>query len=380
MEVEDEEQLALLRRDHLVALVLQAHVLVRLAEEWEGLLQAVHRRVEVVEVDVPQVGLVGQGPLAAGAVVRPVVADAREVDPLGVAELIAHEVEVALAAESHSHHADALVQRDAAVDDEVGRGEERHAVVHLLIHEPEGNGLVAHQRLVVRLAVAHHLLLVPAVGEGVGDVAHLPLVIRLLLEQLDPHVGRRHGQAVVEPEPALGHGAAQSGHARHVLRDGNGARAHPVDHVVGEHKVDAGVHVGAQPEVLAVAVYEGVLDAVVLVEDTRHAVEAEAVELVLLEPPAKVGKQEAQHLPLAVVEDAAVPQVVVALRPLVEVLVRRPVEPVDAVHHVLGRMRVDDVKKHADAHAVGRVDEALERVGVAAARGGGEEVSHVVAE
>jgi hypothetical protein len=31
-----------------------------------------------------------------------------------------------------------------AVDDEVGGGEERHAVVHLLVHEPEGDGLVSN--------------------------------------------------------------------------------------------------------------------------------------------------------------------------------------------------------------------------------------------
>ena len=42
-------------------------------------------------------------------------------------------------------------------------------------------------------AVAH----VAAVGEHVDDVAHLPLVVGGLLEKLDPHVRRRHRQAVM---------------------------------------------------------------------------------------------------------------------------------------------------------------------------------------
>ena len=69
----------------------------------------------------------------------PAVALAREVDPLGVPELVAHKVEVALAAEARRDEADELVQRDAAVDDWVARHLERaHVPVHLLVHQPAG--------------------------------------------------------------------------------------------------------------------------------------------------------------------------------------------------------------------------------------------------
>ncbi len=40
-----------------------------------------------------------------------------------------------------------------------------HAVIHGGIHKPEGNGLVAHQGLVVRLSVTHTLLRVPFRGQ-----------------------------------------------------------------------------------------------------------------------------------------------------------------------------------------------------------------------
>merc|ERR1719503_401616 len=56
VEVEDEQKLALLGDDHLVALVLERDVLVRaLMHEGERLLQPVHGGVKVVEVDVAQV-------------------------------------------------------------------------------------------------------------------------------------------------------------------------------------------------------------------------------------------------------------------------------------------------------------------------------------
>ena len=48
------------------------------------------------------------------------------------------------------------------------------------------------------------------------------------------------------------------------------------------------------------------LQPVVVVHHRRHAVEAVAVELVLLHPPARVGDEEAESLPVAVVEASAV--------------------------------------------------------------------------
>jgi hypothetical protein len=48
------------------------------------------------------------------------------------------------------------------------------------------------------------------------------------------------------------------------------------------------------------------LQPVVVVHHRRHAVEAVPVELVLLHPPARVGDEEAEGLPVAVVEASAV--------------------------------------------------------------------------
>lgn len=60
-----------------------------------------------------------------------------EVDPVGVAELVAHEGEPALAAQREREGADDLVQRHAARN--AGRLwlQRRHPRVHLRAHQPE---------------------------------------------------------------------------------------------------------------------------------------------------------------------------------------------------------------------------------------------------
>ena len=123
-----------------------------------------------------QVGVVRQRPLPAGVVHRPAVALAREIDPFGVAELVAHEVEIAFAGQAEGDQADQLVQGDAAVDDQVVAGLV-HVPVHVLVHQPEGERLVADQRLVVALGVADVLFAVAAVEQRVKQLAEVPLLV-----------------------------------------------------------------------------------------------------------------------------------------------------------------------------------------------------------
>ena len=66
---------------------------------------------------------------------------------------LTNEIEVALPAQADGDQADHLVQGQAAVHHQGGAREDGHVGVHLLVHQPEGDGLVAHQRLVVALSV-----------------------------------------------------------------------------------------------------------------------------------------------------------------------------------------------------------------------------------
>mmetsp|Transcript_34330 Transcript_34330/g.87797 ORF Transcript_34330/g.87797 Transcript_34330/m.87797 type:complete len:213 (+) Transcript_34330:439-1077(+) len=205
------------------------------ADKAKGFVQVHHGAVKLEEVLVLEVVRVREVPAAAALVQGAAVAGdelagggavrvvAREVDPLGVAELIAHEVEVRLAAQGHGDQADHLVQRNSAVHS--GRAGAKagrcHEVVHVLVHQPERDCLVAHQRLVVALRVADAGLCVPAVGHGVADVAHVPAPV-VHGHDLDPLVGDGHLQAVVKAHAALADRAAEGGHAADVLADGDG--------------------------------------------------------------------------------------------------------------------------------------------------------------
>ena len=96
---------------------------------------------------------------------------------------------------------------------------------------------------------------------------------------------------------------------------------------------------------------------------------------ILVEPEAAVGEQEVQDLVFRVIEAARIPGLVVAARARVEILVVRAVEAVEPFHLVLDRVGMDEVHDHAEPRAVGRVDQFLEILGGAEARGGGEEAA-----
>ena len=375
-EVEHEEQAAPLKGDDVVVLVDPAQGGPALVEDAVILRRGDHVVVEVVQVLVFQVRVAHQAPLAAAVLEAVAVAGAGEVDPLRVAELVAHEVQVAVAAGGQGQQADHLVQGDGPVDD-LGVGVLLHLVVHGRVGEAEDHGLVPHQGLVVALHIGDGGRV--AEGELRPQVAQVPVLVPPLLGVFDPQIRDAHAQAVVEADAAVGHGLAHAGHAGHVLGDGQRARVHLPDQVVGQLQVGDGLHVRVHGEIHP-QVGEGGAQAVVPVEHGGDAVEAEAVEVELLHPELQVAQQEVEHLRLVVVEALGAPGAVVSPAALVEELVGRAVEEVDALQGVAHRVGVHHVQQHPQAHAVGLVHQVLQVVRVAVAAGAGEEVAHLVAE
>ena len=80
--------------------------------------EANHRTVELLQVMVEEICIICETPLTTGIVVRPVVAFAGEVDPLGVTELIPHKVEVSTIHRGGSSETNELIESDRAVGDE----------------------------------------------------------------------------------------------------------------------------------------------------------------------------------------------------------------------------------------------------------------------
>ena len=117
---------------------------------------------------------------------------------------------------------------------------------------------------------------------------------------------------------------------------------------------------------------------VVEVEHRRDGVDAQPVDVELLQPVQRVGDEEVAHLPAAEVEDVGAPLGMLATRRVGVLVQRRPVEarqrPV-----VLGEVGRHPVQDHADAGLVQPVDQQLKLVGVAEPRGRCEVRRHLVA-
>ncbi|KAI7092158.1 1,4-alpha-glucan-branching [Hortaea werneckii] len=185
VEVEDPEQARALEDDDFVPFVFEGDVGLRGVQPAVLGLGVLHGGVEVVE-------------LAAGVVEGVVVALAREVEPFRVAELVAFEVQVGFAPEPVRDQPDHLVQRHAAFDDGGEFREGGHVRVHLGVAEPEEEGLVADEGLVVGFGVGDGFFAVATVGQGEAEVAHVPVDVLLLFQPFDVEVRYGHGESVVE--------------------------------------------------------------------------------------------------------------------------------------------------------------------------------------
>ena len=181
-----------------------------------------------------------------------------------------------------------------------------HMPVHICIYQAEDDGLISYQRLVVAFGVTDRLFVGPAVGRLPPDGGRMPVLVFLLLDRLDPVVGNVHRHAVVEAIAAVFIFGCQSGHAAHFLGDGDGIFIHFVYQFVGKGKVSDRVAVLMPVEVVAV-IAESLAQPVTVVKHRGDTVETETVELILFEPEFTVGKQEMQHLVLAIVEAKRVP-------------------------------------------------------------------------
>jgi len=101
------------------------------------MLQRQHGRIEIREKAVLETGVVPQAPLAARMAIGPRVALAREIDPLGMSELVAHKSEPRVAAKGHCDKPDHLVEGDTTGNDGRLLHQRAHVRIHLGVHKNE---------------------------------------------------------------------------------------------------------------------------------------------------------------------------------------------------------------------------------------------------
>ena len=123
-----------------------------------------------------------------------------------------------------------------------------------------------------------------------------------------------------------------------------------------QHEINNSLFISAIPKVLVVASREASANAMMLVHHTCDAIKPETVKLVFVHPETKIAQQEAQDFVMAIVEKAAVPEVVASLAAFVEVEMVSAVKLVDTVENILACVRVDNVKEDGDTQTVGCID------------------------
>lgn len=96
-----------------------------------------------------------------------------------------------------------------------------------------------------------------------------------------------------------------------------------------------------------------------MVKHTRHAIKSEAVKLVLVHPEPKVAQKKTHNLVVTIVEQPAVPLVVLPPTARVEIMVISAVKLVQSIKNILGGVAMDDVQQDDEAQTVSSVDELL---------------------
>ena len=301
-----------------------------------------------------------------------------EVKPFGMAKLVTHKVKVALASCGGGKKSYHLMKRDTA-EDNVRAAILSHRGIHLCIAKAEDDGLISNESLVVRLSVSNGLLVRTAVNMLPPDPAHIPHFIGLILDVLDPKIGKTHCKTEVEAASALLDLHAHTGHSGHILCDGNCVRINLSDKLIRELKVGYCLNVCVEGEVIRVG-GERLSETVVVVKHRCNSVKAEAVKSIFGHPELQVRKKEVENLIFVIVEELGIPSRVMTLFAIVEVLIGCGIELEDTLVGVLDSVGVYHVEKNGDTHSVSGVNKALKLIRIAVTGGCSKEGGHLISK
>ena len=154
MEVKHPDQARTLKDNDLISLVLQADICLRRVQPAVFLLGMLHAGVELVEEFVAEEIVGCEVKLASCVPEAVVVSGAGEVEPFGVAEFVAFEVEVAFSSESVGDKSNHLVESHTSLDDRREGCEGGHVRVHFRVAEMHHDGFVSDQTRYVNTDLA----------------------------------------------------------------------------------------------------------------------------------------------------------------------------------------------------------------------------------
>lgn len=108
----------------------------------------------------------------------------------------------------------------------------------------------------------------------------------------------------------------------------------------------------------------------VQIEHAGNAIEAEAIKVILVHPESEIAQQESHDLVMAVVEESAVPKIMVAFASTVKVLVVGSIEFIESIKYILRRMAMNHVQQHDNSHLMSSIHKPFQtfRSSIPAAR------------
>ena len=310
--------------------------------------------------------------------ITPSVLTPWKINPLGMPELIAHEIQVGSAIECTGRQANHLVQGNRPLNclPVLVRG---HALINRRVRQLEEEGLPANQGLVMGLHITDDTLLSTPIRQFVEDSPHWPVLVLHLFGQVKPEIGHTHRHAIVEPNTAIRHRRSAPRHPRHVLGNRYRPGMRLVNHAIRHLEIGPGIVVHRAVKIHSV-VRERLAQPMIPEEHGRHAIKPEAVKMVLVKPKAAIRQEKVQDIRLPVVEASAIPGRMPALHPRMKVLVVRPVEERQTVALVLDGMGMDKVHNDPQPHSMRRINQGLQVVRRAKPRRCRVKRTHMVTE
>jgi hypothetical protein len=75
-----------------------------------------------------------------------------------MAKLIAHEIEVSFTTQTHGYKPDHFMKSNASINPRRRGAIEGHEIIHVLVHQPEGNCFVTYKGLIMTLCIGNTFL------------------------------------------------------------------------------------------------------------------------------------------------------------------------------------------------------------------------------
>ena len=109
-----------------------------------------------------------------------------------------------------------------------------HVPIHLFVHEPESQGLIPYQCLVMRFSIGDIIFFVPTVAKGVPHLLDVPVFVLLVLKDFNPIIRYSHSQAKIKAQTAFFDRTTGTGHTAHVFGYTDGIGTNFVDEFIGK--------------------------------------------------------------------------------------------------------------------------------------------------